>query len=130
MTIIDVNSVGLDDLFEFVDKTLTCSFDTQNVIDFYHVIGDSLLTVNFEMRKTLFEIGAISLKHDIFGVLFGLFINFILLVNIEYNPLPCLNRLYALDTRNENIPDIRLYGHHKEIHLIKLTLSRLKLCIK
>ena len=130
MTIIDVDSVGFDNLFELVDETLTSCFDTQNVVDFDHVVRISFLTIDLEMRKTLFEIGSVSLKNNIFGVLFGLFINLLLLINIENNPLANLNSLYALDATNKNIPHIGLNSHHKEIHLIKFTLPRLKLRIK
>jgi hypothetical protein len=40
---IDVNTVGFDDLLEFVDEGLSGGFDTQNGVDLDHVVAVGFL---------------------------------------------------------------------------------------
>jgi hypothetical protein len=53
---IDVNTVGFDDLLELVDKRLTGGLNTENPVNLDHVIAISFFGIDLEMRKTFSEI--------------------------------------------------------------------------
>lgn len=49
MPIININAIGLDNLFELVDEALPCSFDSQNCVNFHQIIGVGFIRVNLVM---------------------------------------------------------------------------------
>ena len=48
---IDINAVGFENIFELVDEGGSCSFDTENIIDFGDVIAVGFVGVDFWMGK-------------------------------------------------------------------------------
>ena len=51
MTMIDINAVGFENIFELVDEGGSCSFDTENIIDFRDVIAVGFVGVDFWMGE-------------------------------------------------------------------------------
>lgn len=78
MAVVDVDSVGLDDLFELVDETLSRGLNTQHLVNFYHIVAICFPTVDLEVGKTLAQVRAVCLKNDEFEIVFGLFVDLVL----------------------------------------------------
>jgi hypothetical protein len=49
VSVVDVNTVGLDDLLELVDKGLASGLDTEDAVDFDHVVAVGFAGVDLEV---------------------------------------------------------------------------------
>jgi hypothetical protein len=73
---IDVYAIRLQNLFELVDKGLSGGFNSQQLIDFVDIVGNSTFAVQIRMAETSLKIGALSFEHNLilcFSVNFGFF---------------------------------------------------------
>ncbi len=50
MSIVYINTVWFDDLFELVNKALSCGLDAENVVNFDHIVADCFLAVDLRMN--------------------------------------------------------------------------------
>lgn len=51
MSMIDVNTIGFDDLLELIDERLTSGFNTQNSVNLNHIVTISLVGVDLEVGQ-------------------------------------------------------------------------------
>ena len=49
MSVVDINTVRLDNFLELIDETLSCGFNTQDLIYFNHIITISFSAVDLEV---------------------------------------------------------------------------------
>jgi hypothetical protein len=51
MSVIDINTVGLQNLFELVDESCSCSFNTKDIENLRNIIRVSLDRIDFLVRE-------------------------------------------------------------------------------
>jgi hypothetical protein len=68
--VVDVDTIGLENLFELVYEGLPCCFNTKNIENLGNIVAVSFDRINFLVRKTSSQIAALSFKDNVLTCFF------------------------------------------------------------
>jgi hypothetical protein len=109
MSVVYVDAIRLEDLFELVDEGRPSCLNSENVEYLSDIVGVSLDGIDLGMCEAGLEIGAFGLKHDKLKRFLLFLVDFVFVDGIHNESFGCLDSFDSLDSAHEDVTDLFLH---------------------
>ena len=108
MPMVDIDGIGFENLFEFVDKGWSSGLYAQHVKYLRNIVRVRLVGVNFGMRKNGRQIGSLGLEYDVLICLFLLLTQLFFSISEKNRSFRSFDGFYTWNACHKDISDLCL----------------------